>query len=61
MKKTDKTSDKRGKKSGEIAEDKLDKVAGGAGFEAQLAASTQVYQTSVKIPTIPKPPIIVKP
>jgi|KBSSwiStaDraftv2_1062776.scaffolds.fasta_scaffold11177955_1 hypothetical protein len=62
MKKTDKKNDKRGKKSGEIAEEKLDKVAGGAtAYQLSMTAGS-IYETSTKLPTAPTyPKPILKP
>ena len=65
MAKTSKTSDKRSKKSGEMSEEKLDKVAGGhidytktALASTQLDIKASLYDTSIKVPTVPTKPIL---
>ena len=58
MKKTSKTSDKRSKKSGEISEEKLDKVTGGQvnlALTATTLPPTRTYDPGVNVPVVPKP------
>ena len=59
MKKTSKTSDKRSKKSGEISEEKLDKVTGGQvnlALTANTLQTTRTYDANINVPTVPTVP-----